>query len=101
MSSGPSTNGFGPVTGGATDSAALRATYRRSCATCHAKPGAGAPLAHDTRAWDARLSRGMDALLEHTVGGIGGMPPMGLCMDCSEAEFRALIEFMAAPEPPS
>lgn len=79
--------------------AKLRATYARSCGACHGNPASGAPLAHDAAAWAPRLERGPDALLANTVSGIGGMPPMGLCMDCSEAQFRALIEFMAAPEP--
>lgn len=80
---------------------ALRATYARSCAACHANPAAGAPLAHDTAAWAERLERGLDTLVDNTVSGVRRMPPMGLCMDCSPEQFRALIEFMSRPEPSS
>jgi cytochrome c5 len=38
-------------------------------------------------------------MLEHTVNGYNGMPPLGACMDCSEKEFEALIRFMAGLEP--
>lgn len=41
----------------------------------------------------------MRALLGNVVNGIGGMPPYGLCMDCSATDFRSLIRFMAeAPQ---
>ena len=35
-----------------------------------------------------------DALLDHTIDGYKAMPPMGMCMDCSEEQFIALIEYM-------
>ena len=41
----------------------------------------------------------MDTLLDHSINGFQGMPPLGLCMQCTEADFRALIEFMAATYP--
>jgi len=31
--------------------------------------------------------------------GPGAMPPTGLCADCGDADFAALIEFMASPNP--
>jgi cytochrome c5 len=31
------------------------------------------------------------------INGFGGMPPLGMCMDCSAEEFEALIVFMASP----
>jgi cytochrome c5 len=37
----------------------------------------------------------MPTLLDHTVSGYKGMPPLGSCGDCGETEFTALIEFMA------
>lgn len=73
---------------------AEQATFTRSCKICHGNAGAGAPLSGDARAWQPLLDQGMPALLEHTVSGHRGMPPMGMCMDCGEREFIAFIEYM-------
>ncbi|MBC9252372.1 cytochrome C [Pseudomonas alcaligenes] len=82
------------------EDAALAQLYGASCKQCHANPGAGAPLTGDAEAWAPRLEKGMDTLLEHSINGFQAMPPLGLCMQCSEADFRALIGFMAAqPQP--
>lgn len=75
---------------------ALAQLYATSCKQCHANPAAGAPLTGDTLAWAPRIDKGMDTLLEHSINGFQGMPPMGMCMQCSEEQFRALIGFMAA-----
>jgi cytochrome c5 len=76
---------------------ALAQLYGASCRQCHANPAAGAPLTGDVAAWETRLAKGMDTLLEHSINGFQGMPPMGMCMQCSEEEFRALIAFMSTP----
>ncbi|MEZ6013015.1 MAG: c-type cytochrome [Hyphomonas sp.] len=75
---------------------ALAAIYDRSCRACHALEGLGAPLAGDSAAWAPRLSeRGMDGLLASVHSGRGSMPAMGYCADCTDLDFRALIEFMS------
>jgi cytochrome c5 len=43
------------------------------------------------------MGKGMDVLVNSVVNGFGGMPPFGLCMDCDERQFEALIQFMANP----
>ena len=48
-------------------------------------------------AWQPRLAKGMETLVDNVVSGIGGMPPYGLCMDCNAEQFRQLIRFMATP----
>lgn len=73
----------------------LQAVYARSCATCHAVPATGAPQAGDAAAWAPRLAQGEDTLLDHTLNGFNAMPPMGACADCDEAQYRALIAYMA------
>ncbi len=77
---------------------ALAQLYNRSCRSCHAMGTAAAPLTGDFAAWAPRLEQGMDVLLDHTINGYQGMPPMGMCFDCSEEDFRALISFMARGE---
>jgi cytochrome c5 len=37
---------------------------------------------------------GIDALVASAKKGKNAMPPMGTCMDCSDAELKAAIEFM-------
>ncbi len=77
--------------------ARLAALYERSCATCHARVGAGAPLAGDQAAWAPRLAKGKGALLQSAQQGLNAMPPMGLCPDCSADDLSALIDFMTQP----
>lgn len=73
----------------------LAALYEQSCKACHAQPASGAPSAGDRAAWAPRLEQGMATLMEHTVNGYRGMPPLGSCADCGEDELAALIRFMA------
>jgi cytochrome c5 len=78
--------------------ARLAAVYERACFLCHARSGTGAPLVGDTAAWAPRLAKGRDALVAQVRQGLGGMPALGLCPDCSDADFAALIDFMGRPE---
>ncbi|MFC6635206.1 c-type cytochrome [Microbulbifer taiwanensis] len=73
--------------------------YRRSCFSCHESGVNGAPRSGDTDAWAPRLAKGMDTLVANAINGYQAMPPRGLCFDCSEAEFAALIHYMAATQP--
>lgn len=73
----------------------LARIYRSSCYSCHRYGAGGAPQTGNQKQWQARMEKGMDALMDSTINGYRGMPPMGACMDCGEAEFHALIRFMA------
>lgn len=84
----------------ATLSAALQKTYDGSCRTCHSVAASGAPQAGDTAAWAPRLVQGRDTVLAHIINGYQKMPPMGLCMTCSEDDFVALTESMAGQKLP-
>lgn len=69
--------------------------YNRYCFSCHAAGVAGAPRVGDRAAWAPRVDRGSAALLETTIAGIApGMPPRGLCSECSDDELAAAIDFM-------
>ncbi|MDH4567433.1 cytochrome c5 family protein [Pseudomonas sp. BN414] len=74
---------------------ALAQVYDNSCRMCHANPASGAPQTGDVAAWSPRVAQGVDSLLDHSINGYNGMPPMGMCMQCSEEEFLALISFMS------
>lgn len=70
--------------------------YQAKCAVCHNTGAAGAPKPGDAQ-WAKRMEAGIDAVLQNAKKGVRGMPPMGLCFDCSDEELTALIEYMAAP----
>lgn len=77
--------------------AALSTLYERSCMACHARSESGAPLTGDTAAWSARLAKGLPALQQSVAQGLGGMPALGLCPDCTPADVEQLIRFMSSP----
>lgn len=74
--------------------AVLAEIYSRSCVSCHAIPASTAPLTGDHASWEPRMAKGMDTLLDNVINGVGGMPPLGLCMDCDMQQFEDLIQFM-------
>ena len=76
----------------------LAKLYEQTCKGCHTNPATGAPQAGDRRAWQPRLAQGMDRVMDHVVNGYNGMPPLGSCQDCGEAEFKQLIAFMSGAE---
>ena len=68
--------------------------YNSSCVSCHGTGAAGAPKLGDAAAWAPRIAAGMDSLLANATNGLNAMPPMGLCMACSQEELQGAIEYM-------
>ena len=75
---------------------ALASLYASTCMACHAAGIGDAPVAGDIAAWKPRMQKGMPTLIDNTINGFRGMPPLGSCSDCGEEDFRELIEFMAS-----
>lgn len=74
----------------------LAGVYERSCRACHALEGLNAPLTGHAAEWQRRIDqKAFSGLLTSTQKGYKGMPAMGQCLDCTEAQFAALITFMA------
>lgn len=71
--------------------------YNRYCIACHSTGAANAPKTGDAAAWEPRLAKGMDVLVQSTTNGLGAMPPRGMCMECTPEDYKALIEYMAKP----
>jgi len=71
--------------------------YAKSCGVCHANGAANAPKTGDAAAWEPRMAKGMDALVQSVETGLNAMPPKGMCFDCSADDYKALIEYMAKP----
>jgi len=70
--------------------------YPRSCGVCHAAGVAGAPKTGDAAAWQARADAkgGIDNLIGSVKVGLNAMPPRGMCNDCTDSEYKTLIEYM-------
>lgn len=78
--------------------ASIEQTYLRSCHSCHGTGIAGAPRTGDLAAWSPRMEKGMDTLVANAINGYQAMPPRGLCFDCTEEQFAALIAMMASEQ---
>lgn len=76
----------------------IEETYGKSCAVCHAAGAAGAPKTGVAKDWQPRMDKGMKTLVQSVRNGLNAMPPKGMCFDCSDADYKALIEFMARPK---
>lgn len=70
--------------------------YNNACTACHSAGIAGAPAVGDQLAWAGRISKGMDALYDSGINGVAGtgMIAMGGCVDCSDDDIRAAVDFM-------
>ena len=73
------------------------AKYDKSCKVCHDSGAAGAPKIGDADAWAPRMAKGPEVLLASVNKGLNAMPPKGMCFDCSDADYTALIEYMSTP----
>lgn len=79
----------------AADKQSAMEKWQRSCALCHVDGNGGAPRMGDKAAWQSIIAQPSDVLLEHMQKGVGRMPPLGYCMDCTEQDFLVLTAFMA------
>ena len=68
--------------------------YDSACKTCHAIGLAGAPKFGDRISWGERANEDLDHLVETVTNGLGGRPPMGMCMDCSQEELTTAVQYM-------
>lgn len=71
-----------------------KAVYDGFCFVCHATGVGGAPIYADSAAWTPRIDKGMDALWETMQNGLGAMPAKGTCINCSDEELRASLDYM-------
>ncbi|MCB1691317.1 MAG: cytochrome c5 family protein [Pseudomonadales bacterium] len=72
-----------------------KATFEKTCSTCHATGVAGAPKFGDHDAWAPRIDQGMDALYHSAIAGKPpGMPAKGMCFTCSDDDLKAVVDYM-------
>jgi cytochrome c5 len=72
--------------------------YNAACMACHSTGAAGAPKYGDAAGWADRIAKGNEALYN---SGINGMPGTGMmakggCMNCSDEEVNAAVDYMVA-----
>jgi cytochrome c5 len=72
--------------------------YNSACMACHTTGAGGAPMLGDAAAWADRIAKGTDALYSAGVNGVPGtgMIAKGGCMNCSDEEIHAAVDFMVA-----
>jgi cytochrome c5 len=74
------------------------AIFEANCANCHTGGiggfFSGAPKVGDQSDWIALLPKGVEGLAATTISGIGGMPVRGGCVDCSDEDIRAAVEYI-------
>jgi cytochrome c5 len=70
--------------------------YGSNCVACHDTGAAGAPRKGDATAWGERKAKGVETLYANAIAGINAMPPRGLCGDCSDAEIKAVVDYILA-----
>ena len=72
--------------------------YNAACMACHSTGAAGAPKLGDAAAWADRIAKGNDALYASGISGVAGtgMMAKGGCMNCSDDETKAAVDYMVA-----
>lgn len=70
--------------------------YQTFCFACHGTGANNSPVLGNAEQWAPRVEKGVDALYESAVNGFnnGLMPAKGLCMDCTEEEIHATVDYM-------
>ncbi|MGB0732207.1 MAG: c-type cytochrome [Pontibacterium sp.] len=69
--------------------------YKAACLFCHAQGVMNAPKYGDAKAWEPRIAQGMDALYNSALNGKGQiMQPRGGCMNCTDNELKAAVDYM-------
>lgn len=70
-------------------------TYEQFCAVCHRAGVAGAPKFRDEAAWKTRMDKkDLAQLTASAIKGINAMPAKGTCMQCSDDEIKAAVQYM-------
>ena len=74
----------------------ISTTYTESCAACHDSGALNAIKKGDSAKWQQLIKqKGMPALVSSVKNGMIQMPAGGLCEDCSNDDYRKLIEYMS------
>ncbi|RMX18738.1 cytochrome c5 family protein [Legionella jordanis] len=71
------------------------------CSNCHAEQPMiviGAPRMNQKEDWEPRIKNGVSVVMQHTIEGVGAMPPRGGCFECSDQQLILAIIAMLPKE---
>lgn len=68
--------------------------YNTFCMACHMTGAGDAPILGNIEHWVSRIAKGNDMLYQNAINGIGGMPARGVCMDCSDDDIIATVDYI-------
>ncbi|MEO8992653.1 MAG: c-type cytochrome, partial [Nitrosospira sp.] len=74
----------------------IKAIYTASCAACHTTGAAGAPKLGDNAAWGPRIKTGDESLYNSALKGKNAMPPKGGNASLSDADVKAVVDYMVS-----
>ena len=81
-------------------SAVGQQTYETACFACHGTGAAGAPRIGDVEDWSARIAKGRDVLIQHSLEGYMGdrgfMPPKGGQTHLEDDAVIAALDYMVS-----
>lgn len=69
--------------------------YKSVCMMCHASGMMESPKYGDSGAWSARISQGLDTLVDHAINGYNMMPARGGNGSLSDEEVKNAVIYMA------
>ena len=68
--------------------------YNTFCMACHLTGATESPILGDIEAWAPRIAKGTDVLYQNAINGFNLMPVKGLCMDCSDDDIIATVDYI-------
>ena len=71
-----------------------QSTYNEACISCHNPGISGAPRLGDTDAWQARIAKGRQTLVNSTINGLNSMPAKGMCWQCSDEDLGHAVDYI-------
>lgn len=84
-----------PSSASPTPDASGQAIYEQHCSICHRDGLAGAPKFRVAADWQPRLDKkNLDELIGSAIKGLNAMPMKGTCTECSEEDFKNVIQYM-------
>ncbi len=78
-------------TGGPRDGETVYETF---CMACHATGVSESPILGNVEMWAPRIDKGIEVLYQSIINGLNVMPARGTCVDCSDEELQAAVDFM-------
>lgn len=72
-----------------------RYIYKKVCVICHQDGEMGAPRIGNRPGWLSRLARhGLDTFYARTINGFNNMPAFGGCVNCSDNDIKAAVNYL-------